>query len=102
MIRRKKKGAAAQASIRISNAGQTYYAGPICELPVAERVLIAKSIEFYADPEPCFIHRSAVQARLYAELSQWLEEAYGAMDEYSTELSEIPLHIINYFFNHDV
>ena len=98
-MKRKRKNATAIVKICISNGGQPRYAGPINELPVGEGVLIAKSIEFYDDPEPCFIHRSAVQARLYAELQQWLESLYGAMDEYSVDISDMPPNIVDYFFN---
>ena len=37
-------------------------------LPLTEEITIEKSIEFFNDPEPCAIHRSAVQIRLLAEL----------------------------------
>ncbi len=41
-------------------------------LPIKEQVLINKSIEFFGDPEPCFIHRSAVLKRLLAEIENHL------------------------------
>ncbi len=44
------------------------YDGLWDDLPFAEEVIIAKSIEFFNDKEPCAIHRGAVQVRLLAEL----------------------------------
>ena len=44
------------------------YDGLFDDLPIAEDVMIAKSIEFFDDKEPCSIHRGAVQVRLVAEL----------------------------------
>lgn len=38
------------------------------DLPLKEDVVIAKSIEFFCDAEPCYIHRGAVMTRLYAEI----------------------------------
>ncbi|MDF2985451.1 MAG: hypothetical protein K0R50_961 [Eubacterium sp.] len=40
-------------------------------LPISEQVIINKSIEFFCDPEPCFIHRSAVLKRLLAEIEDY-------------------------------
>lgn len=34
-------------------------------------MIINKSIEFFSDPEPCFIHRSAVLKRLLAEIENY-------------------------------
>ena len=48
------------------------YEGLWDELPLAEGVIIEKSIEFFDDREPCAIHRGAVHVRLLAELEQIL------------------------------
>lgn len=42
-------------------------------LPIKEKVILEKSVEFFNDPEPCFIHRSAVTARLLSEISEYLD-----------------------------
>lgn len=42
-------------------------------LPINEALLIEKSIEFFNDPEPCMIHRSAVMKRLYIEIGNYIE-----------------------------
>lgn len=46
------------------------YQGLWNDLPLAEEVIIAKSIEFFDDANPCFIHRDAVRVRLLAELEK--------------------------------
>ena len=39
----------------------------ITSLPLSEKSIIAGSIKFYCDPEPCMIHRGAVMSRYYTE-----------------------------------
>ncbi|MDR1901678.1 MAG: hypothetical protein LBQ88_05260 [Treponema sp.] len=46
------------------------FEGALNDIRFTEELVIAKSILFFQDGEPCFIHRSAVAARLYAELLQ--------------------------------
>lgn len=46
------------------------YHAPLKDLPLKESVILAKSIEFFDDPEPCHIHRSAVRTRLTAEIQK--------------------------------
>lgn len=46
------------------------YDGKWEELPFAENVVIDKSIEFFDEPAPCYIHQNAVQIRLLAELEK--------------------------------
>jgi len=72
-MKKRKSNKAPPRIVHISHGGRTAYVGEINGLPVGEAVLISKSIEFFNDPEPCFIHRSAVRARLYAEFEQWLD-----------------------------
>lgn len=40
-------------------------------LPLDEELIKAKSLEFYHDPEPCMIRRSAVMKRLFLELQEF-------------------------------
>lgn len=42
-------------------------------LPLKEKIIIQKSREFFDDPDPCYIHRSAVMNRLYFELEKAAE-----------------------------
>ena len=50
------------------------YDGLWNDLPLAEEVIIEKSIEFFNDREPCAIHRGAVQLRLLSELERLFED----------------------------
>jgi hypothetical protein len=54
--------------------GAVLFEGPLENLRFSEKLVIAKSVYFFNDPEPCFIHRSAVAARLLGELNLLLEE----------------------------
>lgn len=47
----------------------------LTSIPLKEEVIIAKSIEFFDDPEPCMIHRSAVMKRLYIEIDDFFNDA---------------------------
>ncbi len=44
-------------------------------LPLKEEAVIAKSIEFFSDPEPCFLHRGAVITRILTEIDDYLLNA---------------------------
>lgn len=44
------------------------------ELPIFKNIIVEKSIYFFNDPAPCFIHRGAVIVRLSEEIKQYLEE----------------------------
>ena len=95
--KKKREKNAADRIIRIYDGGRLIYSGAVDGLPVGEKTLITKSIEFFSDPEPCYIHRSAVQARLYAEFEGWLDSA-GAGDAYDAELCGLPTRFAAYFF----
>ncbi|MDR2618254.1 MAG: hypothetical protein LBC62_05220 [Treponema sp.] len=69
----KKEGAF--IDIRITNPeGAVLYEGPLNGLKFPEKLIIAKCAYFFNDDEPCFIHRSAVAARLFEELNRLLEQ----------------------------
>ena len=72
MFFRKKSAAPALPSVRILAGDTVVYEGLLKDLPIKETVLIEKSISFFDDPEPCFIHRNAVHVRLTEELHQEL------------------------------
>ena len=42
------------------------------ELPFTENGILKGCIYYFDDPHPCFIHRSAVQARLIGELEEYI------------------------------
>jgi hypothetical protein len=72
MFKRKRKKD--PALIRIVKNGEIIYAGPVYELPLSDSCVIAGSIAFFDDPEPCMIHRTAVISRYYTQIERWLEE----------------------------
>ncbi|HEY5561978.1 MAG TPA: hypothetical protein VIK72_09545 [Clostridiaceae bacterium] len=43
----------------------------ITSLPINEQIIISKSIKFYNDPEPCFIHRSALIKIIIIEMDEY-------------------------------
>lgn len=45
----------------------------LTEIQIKEECILKKSIEWYNDPEPCMIHRSAVMKRIYFELLEYFE-----------------------------
>jgi hypothetical protein len=57
----------------VDNADKVLLERKLISLPLNEAVVINKSIEFFNDPEPCMIHRSAVMKRLFVEIESYLE-----------------------------
>ncbi len=78
MLFKKKTTATALPQVKLFCGDQLLYQGDLKDLPLKESVIIEKSIYFFNDPEPCYIHRGAVQVRLTEEL---LREAREQRDE---------------------
>ena len=55
-----------------NNRGETLYDGRLDAYSPSDKTVVALSIEFFNDPEPCVIHRSAVLKRVYMELQEFL------------------------------
>lgn len=49
------------------------FKGKTTKLKIPDDLIIEKSMEWFRDPEPCFIHRSAVMKRMFVELEDELE-----------------------------
>jgi len=65
---------------------------PMVRLPIREEVVVRKSIEYFDDPEPCFLHRSAVLKRLLVEiLDVFLESPSDGTS--SIEWAILPSHL---------
>jgi len=45
-------------------------------IPLNEEEIISRSIEYFNDPEPCMIHRSAVMKSMIIELYEYFSEKY--------------------------
>lgn len=70
MLFQKKKSVKYLSSIQILQENTFLYNGPFQELPFGESLILEKSIYFYDDPNPCFIHRGAVRTRLLGEIEE--------------------------------
>jgi hypothetical protein len=46
----------------------------VTSLPLNEEIIIAKSIEYYDDPDPCMIHKSAIMKLMYIQINDVLNE----------------------------
>ncbi len=79
--------------LRLYSGNSLIYDGLLKDVPLKEEVILQKSLEFFDDPEPCHIHRSAVRTRLTAELLKELtergEEVPGPLLCAYSEFSEI-------------
>ena len=53
--------------------------GPVHQFTPPEDVVLELSMEFFQDPHPCMIHRSAVLCRIYGELEECLEKGNGRL-----------------------
>jgi hypothetical protein len=58
----------------IDISGGTIMKKKVTSLPLKEKIIINRSIEWFYDPEPCMIHRSAVMKRIYSEIFDYFEE----------------------------
>ena len=56
--------------LKLYYGNKIIYQGYLKDVPLKESVILAKSVEFFDDPEPCHIHRSAVRTRLTAEIQK--------------------------------
>lgn len=64
-------------SLLLMKDGETLYDGLLKDVPLKEEIILKKSVEFFDDPEPCHIHRSAVRVRLISELLEELNSRSG-------------------------
>ena len=79
--------------IRICNGtGDCLYIGDFTSVPYDDRLIKEKSLLFFNDPEPCFIHRSSIISRLCLELEDRLREHTQNKDK-SISIAELPAEI---------
>ncbi len=81
--------------VTISAENMQIYSGHWNDLPLSENIIIQKSIEFFDDPAPCFIHRDAVRIRLLADLEDSLSDSI-------TTTSPEWLHLISEYMGQQV
>lgn len=61
--------------LKLYSGNSLLYDGLLKDVPIKEEIILQKSREFFDDPEPCHIHRSAVRTRLTAELQKELTDS---------------------------
>lgn len=64
----------------------------INKLKLPEELILKKSLDWFSDPQPCFIHRSAVMKRLFIQLEDFLienKEKHIQFESLDDELKEI-------------
>ncbi len=89
MFQLKKKPSQSRRYIQIYTKDNLIYDGLWDDLPFAEDIIIEKSITFFDDPSPCYIHRSAVRIRLLSEMEEAIHGHYDCVpSEWLTILSE--------------
>ena len=72
MFGRKKKAAPQPGLIVWNERGETLYDGRLTDFSMREETIKSLSLQFFNDPEPCEIHRSAVLSRVFMELEEAL------------------------------
>ena len=55
--------------------GKVFFERKLTAMPLREEAIIQRSIEYFNDPEPCMIHRSAVMKRIFMELSEFFNQS---------------------------
>lgn len=61
-------------------------------LPLREEIVLARSLEWFNDPEPCMIHRSAVMKRLFIEWAEYLESIM-ASGKHEMPWDDVPAYL---------
>jgi hypothetical protein len=72
ILKKKKKKARTKCLVSIMSGNDTLFTGDLMDVQFKETEIIAKSIEFFNDSQPCYIHRGAVAIRLIDELRETL------------------------------
>ena len=68
-------------------AGQVVlYSGKWQDVPIGEDLMLSKSMEYFHDPEPCYIHRAGVRQRLLQETGNQLISQDPALQEQGLEM----------------
>lgn len=59
----------------LDKEGIIIMSGELSDIEFTHELVVQKSIEFFDDPEPCYIHQGAVICRLQAEIDEMLLQA---------------------------
>lgn len=91
--RHQKKGRLIRIHLRNEN-GDSLFRDAMDQLMVPEDRVLALSVLYFDDPEPCFIHRGAVLSRVYGEIEMALpNEEWVAMNDLDAEIQK---HLSHY------
>ena len=75
--------------------GKTLLNCKLTSVPLREDAVLRLSMEFFSDPEPCMIHRSAVMSRMYIELLEYF--LHGMDNSKPTHaISELPERLASF------
>ncbi|MDR2648393.1 MAG: hypothetical protein LBB94_01545 [Clostridiales bacterium] len=97
MFRIKKANAVSQIrNIEVRLNGEVLFRGNLMDLPLKEEMILKKSIEFFNDPAPCYIHKGAVTVRLLNEIWESAGAGCGAV---VSEYADYPLGAVIYAMN---
>ncbi len=71
---KKMKNTNPKTQVAIFNSNnELLFSGDLHSIPIKESVIISKSIEFFNDHNPCYIHRGAVTVRMLSEIEAYLK-----------------------------
>ena len=72
MMHKRKKGTE-DRKVSVMAGDVTIYSGNWQDVPIGEDLMLEKSIEYFQDPEPCYIQRAGVRQRLLGETESGLD-----------------------------
>lgn len=75
--------------------GGTLLNSKMTSVPLREDVILRLSVEFFADPEPCMIHRSAVMSRMYMEMLEYFLRGLDS-GKFCHLISELPQRLASF------
>ena len=64
----KKVDKSSKRNVEVQLGDELLYSGELLDLPLKEEWILKKSIEFFDDHAPCYLHRGAVTVRLLDEI----------------------------------
>jgi len=82
MFRKKNKKtdkSPSKRSVEVQLGDKLLFSGELLDLPLKEEWILKKSIEFFDDHAPCYLHRSAVTVRLLDEIWEVVENGAASV-----------------------
>lgn len=80
----------------LDKEGNTLHTCKLTSVPLREDAVLGLSVEFFCDPEPCMIHRSAVMSRMYMELLEYFQQEQGRGHS-AIPLAQLPQRLASFF-----